>query len=106
MSLADALDRFIDQLDQAQLGDEYASGASMPWRTAVQRWELYVTLVSLIDRAVRDPFADGSSAILLTAGALHDDEVFELASALSHAGDAIRAARTSAVAKEGSHEDA
>ncbi|MCU1281420.1 MAG: hypothetical protein JWM53_4966 [bacterium] len=103
MSLADALDRFIDALDQAQLGDEYAPGASMPWATAVQRWELYVTLVDLIDRAVRDPFGDGSAAVLLTAGALHDDEVFQLAFALSHAGEAIRLARANAVREDERH---
>jgi hypothetical protein len=56
------LDRLIDKLDQLQLGDDYTPGASMPWTAAVQRWDLYVALVDLIDRAVRDPFADGSSA--------------------------------------------
>lgn len=103
MSLADELDRFIDALDQVQLADEYTPRASMPWATAVQRWELYVTLVDLIDRAVRNPFADGSSAVLLTAGALRDDEVFQLAFALSHAGEAIRFARANAVREEERH---
>ena len=103
MSLADDLDRFIDQLDRVQLGDEYAPGASMPWRAAVARWDLYVALVDLIDRAVRNPFADGSTAVLLTAGALHDDEVFELAAALSHAGEAVRVAALKALAEEETH---
>jgi hypothetical protein len=100
MSLADDLDLFIDQLDQAQLGDEYVPGASMPWSAAIARWDLYVTLVSLIDRAVGDPFGDGSAAVLLTAGALHDDEVFQLAHALSHAGEAVRVATLNALARE------
>ena len=103
MPLADDLDRFIDQLDRVQLGDEYAPGASMPWQSAIARWDLYVTLVDLIDRAVRDPFGDGSAAVLLTAGALHDDEVFELAAALSHAGEAVRVAKLTAIAEEGTH---
>jgi hypothetical protein len=94
MSFADDLDRLIDQLDRVQLADEYTPGASMPWAATVQRWGFYVTLVNLIDRAVRDPFAEGSSALLLTAGALHDQEVFELACALERAGEAIRVAMT------------
>jgi hypothetical protein len=104
MSLADDLDRFIDQLDQVQLGDEYAPGASLPWRETIERWNLYVTLVSLIDRAVHDPLGDGSAAVLLTAGALHDDEVFELAAALTHAGEAVRVATLKALADEETHE--
>ena len=103
MSLADDLDRFIDQLDRVQLGDEYAPGSSMPWRAAVARWDLYITLVDLIDRAVRNPFAEGSTAVLLTAGALHDDEVFELAATLSHAGEAVRVAALKALTEEETH---
>jgi hypothetical protein len=103
MSLSDAVDQFVDALDKVQLGDEYEPGASMPWRTAVERWDLYVTLVSLIDRAVGDPFGDSSAALLLAAAAIHDDNVYELAFALTHAGEAITRARSAFVAEEDRH---
>ncbi|MCU1281167.1 MAG: hypothetical protein JWM53_4713 [bacterium] len=94
--LAQAVDRCVDELDRAQLADEYAPGASTPWLVTLERWRLFVTLVELIDRAVSNPFADGSSALLLTAAALHDDEVFQLAFGLSHTGEAISVARAQA----------
>lgn len=96
MSFADAVDRMVDDLDRVQLGDEYTPHSSTPWRILLRRWELYVTLVELIDRAVRNPFGDGSTALLLAAPALHSDDVYQLAAAIEHAGDAIRWARTSA----------
>ena len=103
MSLPDAIDRVVDALDKVQLADEYAPSSSMPWRSVVDRWNLYVTLVTLIDRAVRDPFSDSSAALLLTAPALHDDSVYELAAALAHAGEAITRAQAEAVAEEDRH---
>lgn len=109
MSLVDemarAVDRYVDALDQIELGDEYAPGASMPWLVARRQWELYVTLVELIDRAVHDPFAEGATALLLTSTALHNDDVFQLAHALAHAGEAIRRARSTRDAEAG-HDEA
>ena len=89
MEAAERIDALVDALDRVQLGDEYGVGATAPWVVTVARWELFVTLVALIDRAVRDPFGPGAAAALRTAPALHEDEVYELAFAVSHAGEAV-----------------
>jgi hypothetical protein len=101
--VASKVDGCVDDLDKVQLADEYAPGASIPWRTTLERWHLFVTLVELLDRAVRDPFGDGSTSLLLTAAALHDDNVYELAFALAHAGEAISVAKAKLAVVENRH---
>lgn len=103
MTVAEMIDALVDQLDRVQLGEEYSAGASMPWAVAFNRWQAYVTLVELIDRAVHDPLGEGASALLLTAAALHDEEIFELAFALSHVGEALTRGANAHVATEDHH---
>ncbi len=88
MRTTDVIDGLIEAHNRRTFGAQFQIDTSS-WALTQERWQLFVTFVELLDRAVRAPLAPGSAAVLLTATVLHEELVVKMAHALSWSGAAI-----------------
>src|SRR5262249_23942832 len=93
---AKGIDLMVTELDAVlaeEAGEPLEKPASTGYAVVTERWERYHAHVQQLDDAVAEPFADGASAMLMTAVALVDRAAHDLAFMLAHVGEAIHRRR-------------